>query len=166
MMHWLAQRLKALATLPIALLILFEEWGWEPAKRAMAWLMRWAPLAWIERRIAGLPPYAALVVFFAPSLLLLPVKFGALWLIGHGQALLGLAVIVLAKLAGTALLARIFQLTQPSLMRLPWFARAYTRWVAWKGALVDEVRASWVWRSARVIRRRVAQRVARWRRAI
>jgi hypothetical protein len=155
--------LRRLVTLPIALLILFEEWGWEPLKRAMAWLMRWA-LAWVERRIAVLPPYAALVVFFAPTLLLLPLKFGALWLIGHGQALLGLVVIVLAKVAGTALLARIFQLTQPSLMRLPWFARVYTRWVAWKAALVEQVRASWVWRSARVIKRRVAQQLARWRR--
>jgi hypothetical protein len=73
-------------------------------------------------------------------------------------------VIVLAKVAGTALLARIFQLTQPSLMRLPWFARVYTRWVAWKAVLVEQVRASWVWRSARVIKRRVAQQLARWRR--
>jgi hypothetical protein len=157
--------LHRLLTLPIAVLILFEEWGWEPLKRAMGWLMRWAPLASIERRIAALPPYAALAVFFAPSLLLLPVKFGALWLVAHGQALLGLAVIVLAKVAGTALLARLFQLTQPSLMRLPWFARTYTRWVAWKGAVVEQVRVSWVWRSARVIKRRVAQQVRRWRRA-
>ncbi len=157
--------LRRLLTLPIALLILFEEWGWEPARRAMAWLMRWAPLAWIECRIAALPPYAALTVFFAPSVLLLPVKFGALWLMAHGQALLGLAVVVLAKVAGTALLARLFQLTQPSLMRLPWFARTYTRWVAWKGAIVEQVRASWVWRSARVVKHRVAQQVRRWRRA-
>ena len=158
--------LRRLVTLPIALLILFEEWGREPLKRAMGWLMRWAPLAWIERRIAALPPYAALAVFFAPSVLLLPVKFGALWLMAHGQALLGLAVVVLAKVAGTALLARLFQLTQPALMRLPWFARTYTRWVAWKGAVVEQVRASWVWRSARVVKRRVAQQLARWRRVL
>ena len=37
------RRLRRLLTLPIALLVLFEEWGWEPARRAMAWLMRWAP---------------------------------------------------------------------------------------------------------------------------
>ena len=160
-MPWLAQRFKALLLLPVALLILFEEWGWEPAKRAMAWLMRWPPLAWIERGIARLPPYAALLVFFVPTLLLLPVKLAALWLIGQGQAVLGLVVIVAAKVAGTALLARLFQLTQPALMKLSWFARFYGAWSLWKEALFMRVRASWAWRAGRVIKKRAVQR---WRR--
>lgn len=160
-LRWLAQRLKALAMLPIALLILFEEWGWEPAKRAMAWLMRWPPLAWLERGITRLPPYAALLVFFAPTLLLLPVKLAALWLIGQGQALLGLVVIVVAKIAGTALIARLFHLTQPALMKLGWFARFYSAWSLWKEAMFMRVRASWVWRAGRVVKKRVVQR---WRR--
>ena len=87
----------------------------------------------------------------------------ALWLIGRGHALLGLALIVAAKLAGTALLARLFQLTQPALMRLAWFAALYTRWTAWKEALFARVRASWAWRVGRVVKRRLAQRMVRWR---
>jgi hypothetical protein len=160
-MQWLAQRLKALLLLPVALLILFEEWGWEPLKRAMAWVMRWAPLAWLERGIARLPPTAALLVFFAPTLLLLPIKLAALWLIGQGQAALGLVVIVVAKIAGTALIARLFHLTQPALMRLAWFARFYSAWSLWKEALFIRVRASWAWRAGRIIKKRVVQR---WRR--
>jgi hypothetical protein len=147
----------------VALVILFEEWGWEPLHRAMAWVARWPPLAWIERRIAALPPYAALAVFFGPTLLLLPVKLGALWLIGQGQALLGALLVVAAKLVGTALVARLFQLTQPALLRLVWFTRLYARWSAWKAALLVRVRASWAWRVGRVVRRRLAQRWARWR---
>lgn len=158
-MIWLRRFFEAL----IALVILFEEWGWEPLKRAMAFIARWPPLAWLERRIAALPPYAALPVFFGPTLLLLPVKLGALWLIGRGHALLGLAVIVVAKLAGTALLARLFQLTQPALMRMAWFASLYRRWTVWKEAVLARVRASWAWRTGRVMRRRIAQRLARWR---
>jgi hypothetical protein len=158
-LRWLRRAFEAL----IALLILFEEWGWEPLKRAMAWVMGWGPLAWIERGIARLPPYAALVVFFLPALLLLPVKLAALWLIGQGQKLLGLAVIVIAKVAGTALVARLFHLTQPALMALPWFARLYARWTAWKEALLARVRASWAWRVGRVVKRRLLMRVARWR---
>jgi hypothetical protein len=61
LLRWLQRAFEAL----IALLILFEEWGWEPLKRAMARLMRWGPLAWIERAILRLPPYAALVLFLA-----------------------------------------------------------------------------------------------------
>jgi hypothetical protein len=161
MWRWLRRGVEAL----LALVILFEEWGWEPLHRAMLWLGRWPPLAWIERRIGAMPPYAALVVFLLPTLLLLPIKLLALWLIGQGRAGLGLLVIVIAKLAGTALLARLFQLTQPALMQLAWFAHWYGRWTAWKEALLAQVRASWAWRVGRVVKRRVAQRIARWRHA-
>jgi hypothetical protein len=161
MLRWLRRGVEAL----LALVILFEEWGWEPLHRAMLWLGRWPPLAWIERRIGAMPPYAALVVFLLPTLLLLPIKLLALWLIGQGRAGLGLLVIVIAKVAGTALLARLFQLTQPALMQLAWFAHWYGRWTAWKEALLAQVRASWAWRVGRVVKRRVAQRIARWRHA-
>lgn len=147
----------------VALVLLFEEWGWEPLRRALAWVMRWPPLAALERRIAALPPYAALAVFFVPMLLLLPVKLGALWLLARGHALMGIGLVLAAKLVGTALLAHLFELTQPSLMRLAWFAALYGRWTQWKEALFARVRASWAWRAGRVLRRRVASRVARWR---
>jgi hypothetical protein len=160
-MTWLRRLFEAL----LALIILFEEWGWEPLRRALAWIARLPPLAWLERRIAALPPYAALAVFIGPTLLLLPVKLGALWLIGIGHAGLGLALIVMAKLVGTALLARLFQLTQPALMRLAWFASVYGRWMAWKQSIVTRIRASWAWRVGRVVKRRLAQRLARWRHA-
>jgi hypothetical protein len=159
MLRWLRRGFEAL----LALVILFEEWGWEPLHRAMLWLGRWPPLAWLERRVGALPPYAALAIFLLPTLLLLPIKLLALWLIGQGRAGLGLLVIVIAKLAGTALLAWLFQLTRPALMQLAWFAHWYGRWTAWKQALLAQVRSSWAWRVGRVVKRRVAQRVARWR---
>ncbi len=161
MLRWLRRGAEAL----IALVILFEEWGWEPLQRALAWVARLPPLAWIERRIAALPPYAALAVFILPTLMLLPVKLAALWLIGIGRAGLGLTVIVIAKLIGTALLARLFKLTQPALMQLAWFAHWYGRWTAWKERVLTQVRASWAWRVGRVIKRRIAQRLANWRHA-
>jgi len=159
MLRWLRRGVEAL----LALLILFEEWGWEPLKRAMAWVTRLPALAWLERRISALPPYPALAVFIVPTLLLLPVKLAALWLIGVGQAGLGLALIVMAKLFGTALLARLFQLTQAALMQLAWFARGYGRWTVWKAGVLAHVRASWAWRVGQTFKRRVARRVARWR---
>ena len=160
-LRWLRRGAEAL----IALVILFEEWGWEPLQRALAWVARLPALAWIERRIAALPPYAALAIFLLPTVLLLPIKLAALWLIGIGKAGLGLTVIVVAKLVGTALLARLFKLTQPALMQLAWFASAFARWTAWKDGVLAMVRASWAWRVGRVIKRRVAQRMARWRHA-
>jgi hypothetical protein len=160
MLRWLRRGLEAL----LALVILFEEWGWEPLHRAMVWIGRWPPIGWLERRIAALPPYAAVALFLVPTLMLLPIKIAALWLIGKGRAGLGLLVIVVAKVGGTALVARLFQLTQPALMRLAWFAQWYGRWTLWKEGLLVRVRSSWAWRVGRVVKRRIAHTLARWRR--
>jgi hypothetical protein len=157
-MIWLRRLLGAL----LALVILFEEWGWEPLRRLMARIARLPLLAALERRIAALPPHAALVVFFLPALALLPVKLGALWLIGQGHKLFGVLLILGAKVVGTAVVAHLFALTQPALMRLPWFARYYTRWSGWKAALLARVRTSWAWRAGRVVKRRVARQLHRF----
>lgn len=143
--------LKALFGWLLALLIVFEEWGWEPLQRALAWVGRLPGLRWLEERIRALPPYGALALFLLPTLMLLPVKLLALWLIGQGQVLSGTLVILTAKLVGTAVVARLFNLTQPALMQLVWFAQAYTRWIDWKEALLAQVRASWPWRLGHVL---------------
>ena len=92
------------------------------------------------------------IVVVALSLLILPVKLAALWLVAQGRVVLGVGVVVVAKLVGTALLAWLFQLIQPALMQLPWFARLHARWTAWKAELLAWVRASAVWRTARGIK--------------
>lgn len=149
---WLRKLLAPLKWL-LALVILFEEWGWEPLQRVLVRIGRWPGFAWIESAVRRAPPWLALLLFCVPALLLLPVKLMALWLIGMGHALTGLALIVLAKLAGTAIVARLFSLTQPTLMQLAWFVRWYGRWIHWKGELLAQVRASGPWRMARVLRR-------------
>lgn len=161
-MTWLWRWLKRAASLPLALLILFEEWGWEPLQRAAAALARHLRLARLEAWIARLPPWGALAVFVLPSLALLPVKLAALALIAQGHAMLGVGVIVVAKLAGTAVLARLFTLTRSSLMQLAWFASLYTRWTTWKEALLAQVRASWAWRAGRVLKRNWRRALRRW----
>ncbi len=155
--------LQRVAELLLALLILFEEWGWEPLQRAMAWLARAPLLRRVEAWIVRLAPGAALAVLLLPSLALVPVKLGALWLLARGQALLGLALIVVAKLVGTAVMARLFTLTRPALLRMPWFAAAYARWTDWKEALLARVRASAAWRAAGELRQRLRGRWDRLR---
>ncbi|HEX7687230.1 MAG TPA: hypothetical protein VF453_05970 [Burkholderiaceae bacterium] len=149
---------RALSTLGawlVALVIVFEEWGWAPLARRMSALARLPAVAWVERRIAALPPHAALVVFCVPMLLLLPVKVGALWLIAQGRASLGLLLFFGAKLLSTGVVARVFILTQPRLMALAWFARGYARWLAWKARVLARVRATAPWRAMRRMARRV-----------
>ncbi|OWQ83211.1 hypothetical protein CDN99_26590 [Roseateles aquatilis] len=161
MLKLLFAPLRWAVRLILALVILFEEWGWEPLQRAMAAIGRLPVFRQLEAAVRRLPPYVALVVFLLPGLLLLPVKLLALWVIGSGRPGLGVAVIVLAKVLGTAIVARLFALTQPALMSLPWFARLYTRWTVWKDGLLAWVRASAAWRMARAIKLRIRRMLRR-----
>jgi hypothetical protein len=153
---------RALGVL-VVLIVLFEEWGWEPLQRLMARIAQLPGLRHLEAMVTRLPPWAALAVFLVPSLLVVPVKVLALWLIGQGQRTLGVVVIIVAKVVGTAVVARLFALTRPALMRVAWFAAFHARWVAWKEALMAIVRASWAWRAGRVMRRAAQRQWARWR---
>lgn len=139
----------------LALIIVFEEWGWRPLAAALAQLARLKPIAWIEVQIQRLPPYGALLVFGAPSLLLLPLKLLALYLVASGQEVAAAALFIGAKVAGTAVVARLFQLTEAQLLRIPWFAWAYGIVMPWKHALTDWVRQSWAWRYGRIVKERV-----------
>lgn len=144
----------------IALFLLFEEWGWVPLAALLRRLKDIPFWAWCEKRIGQLPPWAALIFLLAPSIGLLPAKFMALWLISHGQYALGMFVLLSAKLVGTALLARLFELTQPALMQFGWFAKWYPRWKAWKDKLLATIRSSRVWQLGRSIKLQVKSLMA------
>lgn len=143
------------ANLVLALVLLFEEWGWKPLAAALAWLARFQFVARAEALVASLPPYPSLVVFALPGAILLPVKIGALALLAGGHIIKAGLLLAAAKVASTALVARIFMLTRPQLMRIGWFARAYDWFVPWKEALFSRVRASFVWRYGRMLKSRV-----------
>jgi hypothetical protein len=152
-MQFLRKILRKLFFPLIAALLLFEEWGWEPLAALFARFARLPLWAWLERKITQLPPRGALLVFGVPMLALLPVKLLAIYLFGKGQATLGLILLLSAKVGGTALLARLFQLTQPTLLQLRWFAWWYPRWKAWKDGVLAEVHRSAAWRAAQSIKR-------------
>lgn len=150
-----------------ALVVLFEEWGWKPLSDALAWLARFRIIAKLEGLIARLPPYAALLVFVLPTAVLFPVKLAAMWLLAQGKVATATATFIVAKIASTALVARLFMLTRPALMQIAWFARAYNWFMPWKDRLFAQIRASWVWRYGRMVKTRVRlemkQAWARWK---
>lgn len=153
--------IRAVGTALLVLLLLFEEWGWEPLAALAARLAHLPLWARVEAWLRGLPPWGALLAFLLPVLLLLPVKVLALFLFGSGHAAGGVAVLIAAKLIGTAVVARIFQLVEGTLMRIALFARWYPRWKAWKDRLLALVRQSRSWRLVRAFNRRIQRS---WRR--
>ena len=140
-----------------ALLILFEEWGWEQLVALVSKLARFQVWALFEGWIAGLPPYGALCVFGIPSLFLLPLKLAAVYLVAAGHVIAAALLFMGAKLAGTAYVARVFTLTKPALMQIPWFARAHDRFVPWKDTIVDWVHESALWVWARDLEQRLKE---------
>ncbi|MGV8805646.1 MAG: hypothetical protein ACWA6Y_11875 [Polaromonas sp.] len=153
-MNFLKKVLKALLFSPVALFLLFEEWGWEPLAACFAALGRLPVWRQLERLVLRLPPWAALLAFGVPVLTLIPLKLLALYLLGQGYVGAGLGLILAAKIAGTALTARLFQLTHPALMQMGWFARGYGVWKPWKDHKLRQVRTSWPWRAGRRLKQR------------
>jgi hypothetical protein len=142
-----------------ALILLFEEWGWRPISALVARLARFRLWAMAEQAIAGLPPYGALLTLAVPSVILIPAKLLGVYLLATGHFVTAGVMIIAAKFASTALIARIFLLTKPALMQIPWFAHAYGKFVPWQEALFARVRASWPWRYGRVLKHRAEQYV-------
>ncbi|MDH4983020.1 hypothetical protein [Hyphomicrobium sp. D-2] len=164
---WLLLRPPLLFALNVlaALIVLFEEWGWRPLSAALAKLARFPLWAHMERSIAALPPYGALLVFTVPSVVLIPAKLIGVYMFATGHFIVALIVIFLAKIISTALIARIFELTQPALMQIGWFAYAYNKFIPWKDRVFAWLRASWVWRVGRVIKWRTMRSLrAGWQR--
>jgi len=136
-------------TLLAALWIFLEEWVWDAMQACMAWIGKLPGIRWCEARIADLPPYAALVAFLIPAAILVPFKLLAFWLIARGHGLLGLQVFIIAKIVGTAFLARIFALTRPALLTIGWFARFYAAFTAWRDRVYAYVKSLPAWRAAK-----------------
>ena len=131
-----------------AVIVLLEDWLWDDLARLMKFIGQLPVLRQLERIITNLPPYAALAVFIVPSILLIPVKLSALWLISHGQHALGLFTVIGAKIIGTALVARIYTLTQGSLLKINWFASLHARFTAFKQKVYGFIKATAVYQSA------------------
>jgi hypothetical protein len=165
----------------LAILFLIETWLWDhlqPVVAAVVNVVPWGRVkVWLRAAIEKLPPWAVLIVFVIPFLILVPVKFLEFWFIAHRQWIAAGATLLLAKLVGLGVAAFIFDVTRDKLLQMDWFRRLY-EWVMrlrdWAHALVDPVkerikrflrmfaprRAGRTFRLLRLIRRRMAGRAA------
>lgn len=139
-----------------ALILLFEEWIWNAMLRATA---RLAAHPWVqaaERRLAALEPIEALCAFILPVVALLPFKLAAVYVLARGKFIAGTLVLILAKIASTALGVRIYYTVRPQLHTIAWYARWEAAFLAWKGRMVAALRATPTWQALQA-------RIAVWR---
>ena len=149
------KRALELAFIPIAAAIVFvEDVLLHYLGVAMAALAKWPPVARLEGWLRGLPPWAALLAFLAPSTLVLPVKLAAVWFVLQGRFGLATASIVVGKMLATALLARLYLILRPTLVTMPWFLASETWLFAWRDRLYGFVRALPAWQRATAMLRR------------
>lgn len=116
-------------------LLLCEDWFWSVWR---PWVERWAQhptVAKIEAKIKALQGYEALSAFALPIIALFPFKFAALFVLAKGHIFLGGIVLILAKLCGGTLAARIYALTAPQLLQIDWFARAHAWFFAFRARI-------------------------------
>ena len=119
---------KRIITYPLLIVagvvILVEEALWRLS--GLIALLGKLPLFYaLEDWILRASPAGALALFGIPFVCLVPIKFLALYWIAGGHPILGIGTILTAKVAGTAVVARLFQLTQPQLLTITWFRWTY-----------------------------------------
>jgi hypothetical protein len=129
--------------------MVLEEWLWDGLVRATRWVAKLPVFRAIEARIQRLGPKAAMATFAVPWLTLLPAKALGLWLMGTHRLALGVTVFVVAKLIGTAMLARLFTLTKPALLQVAWFRRLYGWFTGLRDRLYAYVKSLRAYRAVR-----------------
>ncbi len=155
MRRFLKRLLTPILLVAATLFFVVEELLWRLAA-IFAWLGKLPVFHQIEQWIAALPPAGALAIFALPALALAPIKLLALYWLAGGHPGLGIGTIVVAKVAGTALVARIYQLTRAQLLTLAWFAWCEAKVLALRAA------AYGLWRNF-PIGRWIVQRWHAWR---
>jgi hypothetical protein len=101
-----------------------------PPRRTQGFLPR------LRRSIEGLGPYQSLVLLLIPTSLVEPLKLIAVAVAGEGHWITGTVMIVIAYAASLLLVERLFMIVKPKLLTLPWFARLWDWFVAFRGKAV------------------------------
>jgi hypothetical protein len=119
----------------LALLFLLEAWLWDHLEPIVARIVNLVPWGRVKvslaRTIENMPPYAALVVFVVPLVVvLLPLKFLEVYVIATQGWLGVILALVFAKILGVGVTAFVFDVTRSKLLQIPWFHRMYD-WFMW-----------------------------------
>lgn len=144
------KRALEIALVPFAAAIVFVEQVLIRYLNAMmAALARLKWVARFEAWLVTLPPWAAVLTFALPSILILPVKLSALWFVAHHRFMLAFASVAAGKIFATAIVARLYRILRPTLMQLGWFAWADTRFFRWRDWAYAFVKSLPAWQKAK-----------------
>ena len=146
------KRALELLIIPLAAAVVFFEQTLIRMLNAItAVVARWAPIAALEAWLRKQPPRIAMLAFVAPSILILPIKFSAIYFVAHRHFMMAIAAVVIGKVLATAIVARLYVVLRPTLMTIGWFARLDTWFFFWRDRAYAYVRALPAWQKAKAI---------------
>jgi len=118
----------------LALLFLAEAWLWDHLEPIVARVVNLVPWGKLKDRLArlieDLPPWATLIVFVVPFVIVLPLKFLGIYFLAKRNWLGATAILSIAKLLGLGVTAFVFDVTRAKLLQMAWFRQMYD-WVMW-----------------------------------
>jgi hypothetical protein len=130
-------------------------------------LIRWfSKLRFVIRLqdvIAGLPPYAILVLLAVPFAVAEPAKLLAVILFATGHAIVGIVLFLLAYFVSFLVVERVYSAGREKLRTIGWFARLMDWLFDFRDRVLAWVRATQAWASFNVVKRRTAEIIARLR---
>jgi hypothetical protein len=145
--------------------LLFEEWFWVRSTRAIARFALATHLSAIESWVRRRTHWQALGLFVLPVVVLYPFKVLALIALARGDIALGGLAFVSAKLAATALFARLYQLTEPAILHFRWVRRGRMYVLKFRAFVHGWLQAQPAYRLARATIRERSMHIARRYRA-
>lgn len=84
----------------------------------------------LRRWIEHLGPYPALLIVAVPLAIAEPLKVAAMFVLGGGHWMVGVIVMICAYAISLFITERLFVIVKPNLLKLPWFAIAWSWFVA------------------------------------
>jgi hypothetical protein len=135
----------------VAIWMLFEDWVWDSILAVMEKIARLRAVQSFESFIKRQNQYFLLFLFFFPFLIMIPAKLFGLYLIANGKILRGVSIFVIAKVAITAIVTRLFIISKDKLLLIKPFASFYHWLTAKKEWLYSEVRKLKAWQKAKEI---------------
>ena len=100
-------------------------------------------LAFLRRFTRRLGPYASLALVALPLAIVEPMKLVAAVVFGAGHWMTGALVMIFAYALSVLLVEQLFKLVKPNLLKLAWFAAAWTWFVEVRRKLLCWLRGLW-----------------------
>jgi len=112
--------------------------------------------------LGRLPPYAALVAFAVPFIIIEPIKAFALYWLGIGHVVQGTVLYILAHIASIVIVERIYHAAHGPLMRIGWFKRLMTWLAEIRDIGLNWAKSTAIWQASAQIVSTVRSQFASW----